>query len=565
MKAVFGVAGDVVPGELAPLRAMLEASGSFVSTLRMAGLELLLVARSGKELDRWQTSENKRSAIIVGRPLHPRIAGQRDLLRSVLADPVPGNARRTCDWMGEFNLRVADGHTRRLEIESDCLGLRPLFLHASDGRVVFGSEVLPLADAGLVPPRVDVEALAAWTLLEHPLNGRSLITGLRRMEPGRVVIELETGAVCHDPDEFETGDATPSREALVEVLATSVDDFLHRMLREEESVGSFLSGGYDSRYVACRMVSLGRPPDRAMLVEVGAGDLQPGREIAERLQLPLRVVEVKGGFLDAFADPWFFAPHGFPQRKFYTSLALNGTVNAPPMVDGLLGDDGVRGWVFEQRVRNASATAEDLNEGLLSQHYSLRPELVFDGAASARIRERVLAQIDAFRPTGVDSEAHRAWLWVLMHRTRDFHAKNHLQVLDRTETYHPFVNREFLETRLQTVGELFDERLYGMLLHARCPVLDGIPHSETLPWPDLAHDRYSERMRERTTALMRMVARRGREMRLRPGRLLPRLAAYGLGNADQLYLLKILDRLRVADERAAEFGATLPWEDIWTS
>jgi hypothetical protein len=565
MKAVFGVAGDVVPGELGPLRQHLEAEGSFVTTLQLAGLELLLVGRSHEEIGRWQITAGQRSAIVVGRPLHPTLTGGRTLLREVLADRSPNGAKRTGDWMGEFNLLVADGQRRRLEIETDCLGLRPMFLYESDGRAVFGSEVLPLAEAGLVPPQVDVEALAAWTLLEHPLNGRSLIAGLRRIDPGRVLIDLESGSARREADEFSTGGARPGREGLIERLAASVDEFLLRMLREEDRIGSFLSGGYDSRYLACRMAALGHPPDEAVLVDVGAGDLEPGREIAERLQLPLTIVEVRGGFLDAFEDPWFFAPHGFPQRRFYTSLALNGAVNPPPMVDGLLGDDGVRGWVFEQRVRQASRTPDNLNEGLLSQHYSLRPELVFDDTASSLIRDRVLAQIDAFRPADVSDEAHRAWLWVLMHRTRDFHAKNHLQVLDRTESYHPFVNRGLLKVRLQTAGDLFDERLYRMLLHESCPVLDGIPHSETLPWPDLAQDRYSERMRARTMALIRMVAGRGRVMRLRRGALLARLAAYGLGNGDQLYLLRILDRLRVADDRVAAFGIEMPWEALWNS
>ena len=156
MKAVFGVAGDVVPGELGPLRQHLEAEGSFVTTLQLAGLELLLVGRSHEEIGRWQITAGQRSAIVVGRPLHPTLTGGRTLLREVLADRSPNGAKRTGDWMGEFNLLVADGQRRRLEIETDCLGLRPMFLYESDGRAVFGSEVLPLAEAGLVPPQVDV-------------------------------------------------------------------------------------------------------------------------------------------------------------------------------------------------------------------------------------------------------------------------------------------------------------------------------------------------------------------------------------------------------------------------
>ena len=562
MKAIFGVAGDVVPGDLRSLGKRLEAQGSVVGSVRAPGLELLVVGRSAAELEHWQAADGDRMALAVGRPLHPDLSDGREILASTLRDTGPGGAPRTRDWLGEFNLLLLDPAARSLEIETDCLGLRPLFARSAGGRTVFGSEVLPLVEAGLVPSRLDPDAVAAWILLEHPLNGRSLVEGLHRLPAGRTRIDLRSGAMRLEARKWEVADEDMSRAELVHEIGASVDGLLTRVIRDEIRLGSFLSGGFDSRYVACRLSALGHTPDEAILVDAGAGDLEPGIEVAARLDMPLRTVSVPGSLIDAFEDPWYFAPHGFPQRSFYTSLALRGEPHPPPMVDGLLGDDAVRGWVYEQRVRGKSPGDADLSAGLLEAHLSLRPEMVFDEESSRLLRARVRAQIESFRPVGVEPEARRAWLWVLEHRSRDFHAKNHLQVLDRTETYHPFVTPQLIGLRLAHRASLFDRGLYDDLLDAWCPVLQGIPHSEALPRPDLAHDRYSFVMRDRIPGLMAMVARQGGRMGLARARVAPRLAAYGVGDRNQLYVVKPLDRLRVLTARAAAFGAEVPWTEI---
>ena len=562
MRSVFGVAGDVVPGDLRRLRKRLEAGGAVVETLRAPGLEMLMVGRSADDLARGRIKEGERHALVVGRPLPAEGASGPDTLRTTLWDRGTDADSVTESWLGEFNLFRVDPSSRSLHVETDCLGLRPLFIRTSAGRAVFGSEVLPLVEAGLVPSRLDPDAFAAWLLLEHPLNGRSLVDGLHRLPPGRARIDLVTGQLEIRPFGRVEGAADLSRSELVERIGASVDGLLSRVIRDEARIGSFLSGGYDSRYVACRLVALGHTPDEAILVDAASGDAGPGLEVADRLGIPLRIVPVEGSLVDAFEDPWFFAPHGFPQRSFYTSLALAGATDPPPMVDGLLGDDLIRGWVFERKVQQRSPREGELTEGLLEAHLSLRPETLFDEVSSRRLRERVLAQIAAFQPAGFESETRRAWLWVLMHRTRDFHAKNHLQVLDRTETYHPFVTPELISLRLGHRASLFDAGLYEELLRKYCPELEGIPHSETLPRPDLAHHRYSREMRDRTPGLLTMVALQGGRMGLNRSRLAPRLAAYGVGDRNQLYVARPLDRIRVLGARTAAFGAELPWSEL---
>ncbi len=214
MKAVFGVAGDVVPGDLRSLGKRLEAKGSVVESLRAPGLELLVVGRSTAELERWRAADGERMALAVGRPLHPDLSEGREILASTLRDFEPGDGSRTRGWLGEFNLLLVDPATRSLEIETDCLGLRPLFARSAGGRTVFGSEVLPLVEAGLVPSRLDPDAVAAWILLEHPLNGRSLVEGVHRLPAGRARIDLASGAVRLEARQWEVADKDISRGKL---------------------------------------------------------------------------------------------------------------------------------------------------------------------------------------------------------------------------------------------------------------------------------------------------------------------------------------------------------------
>jgi hypothetical protein len=213
-------------------------------------------------------------------------------------------------------------------------------------------------------------------------------------------------------------------------------------------------------------------------------------------------------------------------------------------------------------VQSHAQDPSDLSVGILEAHISLRPEVLFAEAQARQLRRRVVREIDWFRPD-VDSETRRAWLWVLLHRTRDFNAKNHLQVLDRTETYHPFVSPGLIRTRLSHRAELFDEALYETMLGENCGVLAGIPHSDSIPRSDVAHGRFSRVFQARIPGLLAMLATDGGRMGLKRARMAPRLAAYAVGRRDQLYLVRPLDRIRVLRERLAGIGADLPWEELW--
>lgn len=216
MKSVFGVAGEVAPGALAFLIDRFAADGMATEVVSLPVLELLLVGRSESELEEWHQQEALLHAIAVSQPLHPVLAGGRLTLRDALTVYRTGGPRLADSWLGEVNVLIIDEPGRDLELDTDCLGLRPVFMREAGSRIVFGSEVWPLVEAGLVPPAVDPDSLAAWILLEHPLNGRCLFSELHRVP--RRIVELPMGSctrtVFRGPISRVSGSAASFAQAL---------------------------------------------------------------------------------------------------------------------------------------------------------------------------------------------------------------------------------------------------------------------------------------------------------------------------------------------------------------
>lgn len=186
MRSVFGVAGKAVPGELQPLRDRVAAGGAETQVVAVPGLELLLVGRSEPEMEEWHQQEALSHAIAVNWPLHPVLTGGRLTPRNALTGYRTGGPHLADSWLDESNLLIVDEPGHDLELDTNCLGLTPVFMREARSRLVLGSEVWPLVEAGLVPPAIDPDALAACILLEHPLNGRCLFSGLQRV-PRRIV------------------------------------------------------------------------------------------------------------------------------------------------------------------------------------------------------------------------------------------------------------------------------------------------------------------------------------------------------------------------------------------
>jgi asparagine synthase (glutamine-hydrolysing) len=167
--------------------------------------------------------------------------------------------------VGMFAIAIVDRTRRRLVLVRDRLGIKPLYLAESPGRLRFASTLPALLRAGDVDTTIDPVALhhyLSWhSIVPAP---RTLLRGVTKLPPATVrIVEADGRTRDHvywRPDYVRDPgrDAGQWQEALRGALRTAVE----RRLVADVPVGVLLSGGLDSSLIV------------ALLAEAGQRDLQ---------------------------------------------------------------------------------------------------------------------------------------------------------------------------------------------------------------------------------------------------------------------------------------------------
>jgi asparagine synthase (glutamine-hydrolysing) len=155
---------------------------------------------------------------------------------------------------GMFALAIWDRRRESLTLARDRLGIKPLYYHEDARRLSFASEIKGLLALPGVPREVDPEALELYLALRYVPGPRTLFRGIRKLQPGHLLIADRRGVRTHrywdlprpDPEPVPAAEA---RRRLAEALEEAVG--LHLM--SEVPLGVFLSGGLDSTTILALM------------------------------------------------------------------------------------------------------------------------------------------------------------------------------------------------------------------------------------------------------------------------------------------------------------------------
>ncbi len=202
-----------------------------------------------------------------GRPaLSWRGGSDTETLVEALALWRPAEALTRCEGM--CALGVWDRRERTLTLARDRMGEKPLYYAARGGRLFFASELAGLTAALDFTPVVDRSALALFLRLSCIPAPHSILSGVRKMPPGRLLTlradNVTDSADLPEPavywslrDMAEAGLAAPfagsddeALDALLERLRRSV----RSRMQADVPVGALLSGGVDSSLVTALMV-----------------------------------------------------------------------------------------------------------------------------------------------------------------------------------------------------------------------------------------------------------------------------------------------------------------------
>ena len=168
---------------------------------------------------------------------------------------------------GDFAIALWDSARERLVLARDRVGVKPLYFHLSNGRLVFASEVKSILAHPEVSAEVDEEALYHYLSFLTSPAPRTLFRGVGKVPAGHMLVFGRDGGVetirywdALPPSLTSDGAGrTSEAEHRAEILRLLRESIRKRMMADVP-FGVFLSGGVDSSAnVALMAEQMSRP------------------------------------------------------------------------------------------------------------------------------------------------------------------------------------------------------------------------------------------------------------------------------------------------------------------
>jgi asparagine synthase (glutamine-hydrolysing) len=193
-------------------------------------------------------------------------------------------ARCVDRFKGMFAFAIADHESGAVTLARDRLGIKPLYLAASPGRLRFASTVRALLEAGGVDTELDRHALHHYMSFHSVVPApRTIYRGVRKLPPATVrVIQTDgshadtvywTPAFGRDPAKASWSDGD-WQAALMDALRTAVE----RRMVADVPVGVLLSGGIDSSIVVALLAEQGQHGLATFSIGFDSSDGESGDE-----------------------------------------------------------------------------------------------------------------------------------------------------------------------------------------------------------------------------------------------------------------------------------------------
>lgn len=161
---------------------------------------------------------------------------------------------------GMFAFALWDAHLRRLHLVRDRYGVKPIYYHWRDGKLAFASEVKGLLKAGVVDPRLDLDAFVELMTFQNILSHRSLFADVLMVPPASI---LTVDADGMRVTSYWEGLPEPEEGGTISEFAAETgilfEQAVERQLVADVEVASYLSGGLDTGSITAAAASrLGR-------------------------------------------------------------------------------------------------------------------------------------------------------------------------------------------------------------------------------------------------------------------------------------------------------------------
>jgi asparagine synthase (glutamine-hydrolysing) len=191
---------------------------------------------------------------------------------------------------GMFACALWDERRSRLVLARDQIGIKPLYYAHMGDRLVFGSEIKAMLDAG-IDRAIDPIALHDYLSLNYVPGPRTIFSAIKKLQPGHILVyEAETNQVKVS-QYWDVPQANPISTPITGDVEKDLLNLLRDVVRDQlisdVPLGAFLSGGVDSSLVVALMSEVTDQPVKTFSVgfaEKSYNELPFARIIADRFK-----------------------------------------------------------------------------------------------------------------------------------------------------------------------------------------------------------------------------------------------------------------------------------------
>jgi hypothetical protein len=445
--------------------------------------QLNVFAHSDSPLKIYVSEKNDSITYLIGIPAHPQIPASEipKWCAGVVADR---HFERFRELLGSFVVIVDEPIKNRITFVTDIMGLRPFFIGKHKGRIVFGTDVWTLYQAGLCDGTIDYDAVSEWIFYRYCLGDRSLFSNLKRLPFGTISVFQNDSHAEISYTEFNPKSCTPSPEQVGEELYAIVASAVKTLLADYPRVSIALSGGYDSRFLLALCSSLTKTTIDCATVSFNKAEGSVAAQVADTLELPLKIFPEKRSEWDYYDNPYHFTPNGFPILKFVTHCVAK-EYSGIPMLNGFLGDVLMRGALDKIQEKYETEWNEDLVDVLERRHAPFSYK-VFQKIIRKDISERIRMRSRPLMEKAVRKASNmgKVFNWAgIYYRQRHYISNNFIQHIGITEALIPYYSWPLLSYKMEHEDKIFSRYIYQRIFQTHYPELAKIPWAKDLVFP----------------------------------------------------------------------------------
>src|SRR5680860_168064 len=154
---------------------------------------------------------------------------------------------------GMFAFLLFDAQNRRLLTVRDHLGIKPLYFHEDDEKIIFASEIKAILAHPDIKAKLNQDSLKEYLTFQFILDEETLFSGIKKVLAGHfLAIDLHHNTkrlIKYWEPDFQV-DTDHKLEYFTFEVHRLLEDSVKIQLRSDVPVGAYLSGGMDSSVVS---------------------------------------------------------------------------------------------------------------------------------------------------------------------------------------------------------------------------------------------------------------------------------------------------------------------------